>query len=272
MTDHFTRFALLIFINPYFFSMQTTVFNPAQNITCFDLENTTWENLYFSALKLGLCSSQIDLLKLQFDDVQSKRDNNIELYITKIYADKDTIILGTIIACYDLIAEFLNVNLEKLQSFTFEKYFKKPFQIVLDETDFETLEKMNQHNAYSIAYQWDYLNVQVNNSALTPSSLEHQLNTTLHFSETINSAYRQHLKLINVFYKNRVPIAFYFQDAASKVHLAWSSKFIEAIVNISPSNHQKINKEEILNVLLDCIYLNGIESLSESQKRFLKEY
>jgi hypothetical protein len=73
--------------------MQTTVFNPAQNITCFDLENTTWENLYFSALKLGLCSFQIDLLKLQFDDVQSKRDNNIEWYITKIYADKYTIIL-----------------------------------------------------------------------------------------------------------------------------------------------------------------------------------
>lgn len=53
---------------------------------------------------------------------------------------------------------------------------------MLDDSDFETLEKMNQHNAYSIANQWDYLNAQVNNSSLTISCLERQLNTTLHFN------------------------------------------------------------------------------------------
>ena len=253
--------------------MQTTVLNPTQNITCFDLENTTWENLYFSALKLGLCSSQIDLLKLQFDDVQLKRENNLEVYITKVYVDKDTLILGTITHCYDLIAEFLIIDLEALHVFMFEKHFKKQFQLMLEDTDFEILEKINQHNAYNLSYHWDYLNVQVNNADLLPSDLEHQLNTTLHFSETINSIDLHHLKLFNVFYKNRVPVAFYFKSTAtSKVYLAWSSKFIEAIVNVRPMNHQKINKEEILNALLECIFINGIESLSESQKQFLKEY
>lgn len=63
--------------------MQTTVFNATQNITCFDLENTTWENLYFSALKLGLCSSQIDLLKLQFDDVQLKKTTTLNCILIK---------------------------------------------------------------------------------------------------------------------------------------------------------------------------------------------
>lgn len=253
--------------------MQTTVFNPAQNITCFDLENTTWENLYFSALKLGLCSSQIDLLKLQFDDVQLKRDNNIELYINKIYADKDTLILGTITHCYDLIAEFLVIDLEALHAFTFEKHFKKQFQIMLDDTDFEILEKINQHNAYNLTYHWDYLNVQVNNSDLLPSDLEQQLNTTLHFSETVNSTDLLHLKLINVFYKNRVPVAFYFKSTAtSKVHLAWSSKFIEAIVDIPPINHLKINKQDVLNMILDTINLYGVDHLSKSQKQFLEGY
>jgi hypothetical protein len=253
--------------------MQKTVFNPAQNITCFDLENTTWENLHLSALKLGLCSSQIDLLKLQFDDVQLKKDNNIEFYINKIYADKDTLILGTITHCYDLIAEFLVIDLETLHAFTFEKYFKKQFQIMLDDTDFEILEKINQHNVYNLSYQWDYLNVQVNNSDLLPSDLEKLLNTTLHFSETVNSTDLHHLKLINVIYKNRVPVVFYFKSTAtSKVHLAWSSKFIEAILAIQPINNEKINKEVVLNTILDAINCKGIDQLTEYQKKFLQEY
>lgn len=255
--------------------MQTTIYNPAQNITCFKLENTSWENLYYHALKIGLCESQIDLLKIQYEEVQFKRNNYVDLYINKIYIDYDFIILGTIIDCNNLIAESFHIQLEPIKPVNYLNHYQKEFSVDLTDTEFENYELLSRENnkQLNFKYQSDYLNLQILNSKLNPSDLEYQLDITLHFSEELNTSQMNNLELVNLFYKNRYPVAFYFKDTVnSKTHVAWSSKFIETIIAITPINYDKMDKEEVLNSILDIINTKDIDQLKPSQKKFLMEY
>jgi hypothetical protein len=90
--------------------MPTTTFNPSQNITCFDLENTTWENLYLHALHTGLCAMQIELLKDQFENSQMKKNTLQEVFIKRVYADGDCVFLGTTINNSSEVAPFIDFH------------------------------------------------------------------------------------------------------------------------------------------------------------------
>ena len=63
--------------------MQTTTFNPVENITCFGLENTTLENLVQHALHVGLCDMQLALLKEQFEQTQLKKTNKAAVFLRR---------------------------------------------------------------------------------------------------------------------------------------------------------------------------------------------
>jgi hypothetical protein len=99
------------------------------------------------------------------------------------------------------------------------------------------------------------------------------LGGSLHFAKEIKINKRNNLQLTNVIFKNRVPVAFYFKaEKSSKKYLAWSSQFIDSILAIQPINIDKINKEEVLNTILDAINSKGLDQLTEYQKKFLQEY
>ena len=261
--------------NQFKFLMFKINSNPIQNITCLSLENTTWENLHLHALLLGLDELQIDLLKSQFDEAQFKKAQNIEFYINKIYFDYDFIILATILPCTDLVAENLQIKLNDVPVVKHPFQTQNSYDLNLSDAVFEKLcnhvNKLNHH--FPFAYQKDYLNVVLEDVSLNPEDIENRLGGSLHFTEELKMNQKNNLQLTNVIYKNRVPVAFCFKaNNSSKKYLAWSSQFIDSILAIQPINIDKINKEEVLNTILDAINSKGIDQLTEYQKKFLQEY
>jgi hypothetical protein len=265
--------------------MQTTntTFNPTKNITCFDLENSTWDNLYYHALNIGLCAMQMEILKEQFENSQVKKSTLQQVFIKRVYADGDCIFLGTTINTPSEIAPFIDYHLdtiapinypltlgkEIIESITFQSSFN------FNEATFNVLEKVNENNNSGLlfAFQHDFINLDLSHLSLSLFDIERKLNIELTFCDELKSTVSNSLTLHHLYFKNRVPVAFGFKQNKSSIeYIAWSKEFIQSILDIHPINENAINKEETLNVVLDKINANGFEQLTDVQKEFLASF
>lgn len=263
--------------------MPTTTFNPTKNITCFDLENTTWENLYFHALYTGLCVTQIDFLKEQFEEVQLKKNSLQEVFIKRVYADGNTIFLGATISNPSEVAPFMDFHLntilpihcsptlqrEILESITLQSGFH------FSEATFYALEQVNKnHNGeLRFSFQQDFISLDLSHLSLTLFDLEQKFNVELAFCDELPSIITHSLELNHLYFKNRVPVAYGFKQRKSYIqHIAWSVEFIQSVLAIQPVNKIRIDKEKTLNIILDKISATGLEQLNEAQKNFLASF
>ena len=255
--------------------MQTTTFNPVENITCFDLENTTLENLVQHAFHVGLCDMQLALLKEQFEQTQLKKANKAAVFLRKIYADGDVIILGSTTDCIDLIAPFLEIELDSIKSVPLPQNFNYNMLFDFSTATFEALEQatIKQNPNLMFGYQHDFIHLESSNVNLKPSVIENELKTTLTFCDELSNDKLKSLHLTNLFFKKRVPVAFYFQTATSTdKYLSWNAGFLQSILDIKPINTSSVNRAVVLNTILDKINSNGIQSLTLTQKDFLAHY
>lgn len=260
--------------------MQTTTFNPTQNITCFDLENTTWENLFHHALHTGLCSMQIELLKDQFENSQMKKNALEEVFIKRVYADGDCIFLGTTINHPSEVAPFIDFHLDMIQPINYPPTFEKDILETItiqssfnfNEATFNALEKeyKNCNPRLFFAFQQDFINLDLSQLSISLFDMEHKMNIALSFCDELKPTIINSLELHQLYFKNRVPVAFGFkQNKSSKPYIAWSTAFIQSILDIPPINANCIDKEATLNIILDKINANGIAHLTDVQKEFL---
>lgn len=260
--------------------MQTTCFKPIQNIICFDLENTTWENLFHQAFQTGLCSMQIELLKDQFENSQMKKNALEEVYIKRVYADGDCIFLGTTINNLTEVTPFIDFHLDTILPVNYTPTIEN--EIVanitnqsgfnLNEVVFDSLEEVNKNLNSNLffAFQHDFINLDLSQLSITLFDIEHKMKITLSFCDELNSTIYNSLELQNLYFKNRVPVAFVFkQNNSSKPYVAWSTEFIQSILDISPISTNCINKEATLNIILEKINTNGMKHLSHAEKEFL---
>jgi len=260
--------------------MQTATSNPTQNITCFDLENTTWENLYHHALHSGLCSMQIELLKEQFENSQMKKNTLQEVFIKRVYADGDCIFLGTTINNPAEVAPFIDFHLDIIQPINYPSTLEKEIletvtiqsSFNFNEATFDVLEKINKNlNCRLVfAFQKDFINLDLSDLHMSLFEIEFKHSFDVLFCDELKLNVSNSLELQHLFFKNRVPVAFGFKEKkSSKQHIAWSKEFIQSILDINPINENSIDKEETLNIILDKIHINGMEQLTDVQKEFL---
>lgn len=260
--------------------MPTTNFNPIKNITCFDLENTTWENLYYHALHSGLCVMQIELLKDQFKDSQLKKNQRQEVFIKRVYADCNSIFLGTTINNPEEVAPFIDFHLDIIQPINYPPTLEKEIietitnqsSFDFNEATFDVLEKINNNLNCRLmfAFQKDFINLDLSDLQISLFEIEFKHSFDVLFCDELKLNVSNSLELQHLFFKNRVPVAFAFkQKKSSKQHIAWSKEFIQSILDINPINENSIDKEETLNIILDKIHINGMEQLTDVQKEFL---
>jgi hypothetical protein len=260
--------------------MPTTTFNPTQSITCFDLENTTWENLYLHALHTGLCAMQIELLKDQFENSHMKKNTLQEVFIKRVYADRDYIFLGTTINNPSEVAPFIDFHIDMIQPINYLQTLEKEILETItiqssfnfSEYVFTALEKVNANlnSRLLFSFQEDFINIDLSNLSISLFDVEHKFSFELLFCDEIKLDILNSLELHNLYFKNRVPVAFGFKQNKSSIeYIAWSKEFILSILDINPINENIINKEEALNIILDKINANGLEQLTNVQKEFL---
>lgn len=260
--------------------MQTTSFNPTKNITCFDLEITNWENLYYHAVSAGLCGFQIELLKEQFDEAHLKIKNVDKLYIDTIYTVENCIFLGTNKNGLENLAPYIEFNLEFLNKLKCPTALEKNISVSindkknlhLDDTTFGYLENESKKINPNIPLKHlnDFIILEIPKTSITANELIHHFSLKLDFCDDQENIDLNDLQLHTVYYKNRTAVAFDFIVVnTTAVYKAWSSEFIAAILKRSPINNSKLNKTETLNSILEKINTEGINVLSSAQKQFL---
>lgn len=263
--------------------MQTTTFNPTQNITCFDLENTTWDNLYFHAISAGLCGFQIELLKEQYDQAQLKIKNVEKIYIDTIYTVEDCIFLGTNKNGLENLAPYIEFNLEFLHKLKCPSTVEKQIALSINDQKnfncngsvFECLESESKKINPNIPLKHlnDFIILELPQSQYNAHDIIHEFNMKLDFCNEEENLDVSELQLQNIYYKNRTPVAFDFMMVNNlEVYKAWSIEFLDSILNLSPINTSKINKTEALNIILEKINSQGINELSLTQKEFLSAF
>ena len=120
------------------------------------------------------------------------------------------------------------------------------------------------------AFQKDFINLDLSDLQISLFEIEFKHSFDLLFSDELKLNVSNSLELQNLYFKNRVPVAFGFKEKkSSKQHIAWSKEFIQSILDINPINENIINKEETLNIILDKIHINGMKQLTDVQKEFL---
>ncbi len=260
--------------------MQITTFNPTQNITCIDLENTTWENLYFHAISAGLCGFQIELLKEQYDQAQLKIKNVEKIYIDTIYTVEDCIFLGTNKNGLKNLAPYIEFNLEFLHKLKCPSTVEKQIALSINNQKnftcngsvFECLDSESKKINPNIPLKHlnDFIILELPSLSITANELIHQFSIKLDFCDEQEDIDLNDLHLHTVYFKNRTAVAFDFIiDNTSDVYKAWSSEFIAAILKLPPINSSKLNKTKTLNIILEKINTEGINKLSSTQKEFL---
>lgn len=260
---------------------------PAQNIVCFDLLNTTWEETNASALAYGFQEFIIDFLKIRYDELHSDLRNPDSF--SKIYFEETYIV-----SCVDLsrhnevhgIVSSIDYELSEIKPISANNQdskkllesiitiFKKRGNLVLNEIANEELYKKNEliNTEPHYSFESEIINLEVKNELkLNLEDFSKKFNVKVVFEKHYLKLKTHRFKLASIYYRNQLPIAFSFHYYG-KTYIAWNEEYLQSILNIKPINLISLSKTEHLNRILDKINEVGLINLKEEEFAFLDFY
>ena len=258
---------------------------PAQNIICFDLLNSTWEETYASSLDYDYIGYIIEFIQIKYDELHS--DRRTPGSISKIYFEKNYIV-----SCVDLsqhnevigIVSSIDYELSEIKPISavnrdskklvesIVATFNKSANLALNEIVSEELlkkdELLNPEPFYT--FESEIINLEVKNELkLNLEDFSKKFNIKVVFEKQYLKLKTHRFKLASIYYRNQLPIAFSFHYYG-KTYIAWNEEYLQSILNIKPINHISLSKTEQLNRILDKINDEGLKNLLASELKFLE--
>lgn len=260
---------------------------PAQNIVCFDLLNSTWEEINASALAYGFLEFIVDFLKIRYDELHSGQRNPDSF--SKIYFEE-----SYIVSCVDLsrhdevqgIVSSIDYGLSEIKPITFCKSdskkliesiisnFYKNRNLTLNEVVSEELLKINDtlNTEPFYSFESEIINIEVKKlMLLNLEEFSKKFDVKVVFEQHYLKLKTHRFKLASIYYRNQLPIAFSFHYYGKK-YIAWNEEYLISILNIKPINLINLSKIERLNKILDKINEVGLINLEEEEITFLDFY
>ena len=260
---------------------------PAQNIVCFDLLNTTWEETYAVILANDYSNSNIEFIQIKYDELHS--DRRTPDSISKIYFEKDYIVSCVSLARHNLLQGIVysmdyelreikpilpgTLNSKKLIQCIFSK-FNKSKKLNLNKINNEKL--LNINNDFKTepfySFESEIINLEVKDELkLNLEEFSKIFNIKVVFEKHSLKLKTQRFRLVSIYYRNQLPIAFLFKYYG-KTYIGWNEKYLLSILNIKPINLISLSNGEQLNRVLDKISVFGLTSLSDSEIKFLQSF
>ena len=261
--------------------------SPTQNIVCFDLLNSSWEEIYANVITLDFLDFSIDFLKIKYDELHS--ENRTAESISKVYFEGFYLVSLVSLMHHDAvngIVNCINYDLNEIKPITiFNPNSNKTVESIIDsfysnrnltlsEMHYEILLQINKDfKAKTLfSFEREIVNLELDNTnKFTVELLFSEFNISVLFEEYSSKLKINRFKLSNIFYRNQLPIAFLFKYYG-KSYLAWNKEYLKTILNIKPINLIPLSKTEQLNRILDKINEAGLENLEISEKNFLDAF
>lgn len=261
--------------------------SPTQNIVCFDLLNTTWEQTIADALAYGFLEYIIDFLKIRYDELHSDQRNPDSF--SKIYFEG-----SYIVSCVDLsrhdeihgIVSSIDYELKRIKPVAANNLdskkllesivatFNKSGDLSLNKNVNEELLKKNKCINPEPIYPFEneIINIEVKNiMKLNFEEFSKKCNIKVVFEEHYLKLKTNRFKLASIYYRSQLPIAFSF-EYYGKNYIAWNEEYLKSILNIKPINLVYLSKTEQLNNILDKINQVGLDNLIASELKFLDTF
>jgi hypothetical protein len=260
---------------------------PAQNIVCFDLLNSTWEETYAGALACGFFGFIIDFLKIKYDELHSDQRNQDSS--SKIYFEESYIVSCVDLSRHDEVHGIIssidyelsqikpisaaNMDSKKLMESIVATFYKSE-NLALNEIVNDELLTRNQgiNTEPFYPFESEIINLEVKNEMnLNLEEFSKKFNIKVIFEKHYLKLKTHRFKLASIYYRNQLPIAFSFQYYG-KTYIAWNEDYLNSILNIKPINLISLSKTEQLNTILDRINKVGLEKLHISEMEFLETF
>ena len=260
---------------------------PAQNIICFDLLNSTWEETYASILSLNLNDINIEFLQIKHDELHSDRRTSDS--VSKIYFENNYIVSCVSLArhddfqaiCYSMDYELselkpissVDLNSRKIIKSSISN-FNKNNNLILNKINYHNLLNSNDfsNSTHIYSFENEIINIEVKDVIrLNFEEFSKKFNTKVIFEKKNLKLKSQSFILASIYYRNQLPIAFSFHHYG-KTYIAWNEDYLLSISNIKPINIILLSNTEQLNRILDKINEFGLDNLSDSEIKFLDSF
>lgn len=260
---------------------------PTQNIVCFDLLNSTWEETYASILFLNIDKINIEFLDIKYCELHS--DLRTPDSISKIYFENNYIVAcvsfenhnGIQGLCYSMDYELAEHNPILFDSVSSKKIIKSVVSdfslnsnLILSKINYDNLISINDFLNSSSMYSFEKEIIIVEVKDVIQINLEEfskKFNTKVIFEKKNLKLNSQRFLLHSIYYRNQLPIAFCFQQNG-KTYTAWNEEYLMSIYNIKPCNIILLSRKEELDRILDKISEFGLNNLSDSENNFLDSF
>ena len=260
---------------------------PAQNIVCFDLLNSTWEETYACILFLNIDNINIEFLDIKYCELHS--DLRTPDSISKIYFENNYIVACVSFEnhndiqgiCYSMdyeLTELKPISVDSMNSKKIIKSVVSDFTINsnlnLSQINYDNLLSINDFLNSFIMYSFEkeIINIEVKDVIqINLEEFSKKFNTKVIFEKKNLKLNSQRFLLHSIYYRNQLPIAFTFLKNG-KTFTAWNEEYLLSIFNIKPCNIILLSRKEELDRILDKISEFGLNNLSDSENKFLDSF
>jgi hypothetical protein len=260
---------------------------PAQNIVCFDLLNSSWDEINYNAIVYAFPDFAIEYIKVKYDELHSELRSPDS--ISKIYFEGSYIVscvdlsrhneIHGIVSCIDYeLSEIKTISSNDLE---YKKLvesivcsFTNNGNLALNEIVNEELLNAKAEKSKESFYPFEneMFNLEVKKEMnINLEDFSKKFNINVVFEKHYLKLKTHRFKLASIYYRNQLPIAFCFQYYG-KSYIAWNEEYLISILNIKPITCIRLSKTEQLNLILDRINEVGLKNLSKQEMIFLNSY
>ncbi|RAR73801.1 hypothetical protein [Flavobacterium aciduliphilum] len=260
--------------------MVSTYSSAVSSVICIDLLNLSpieFKNLCITSSVVNRFEPYLSVLyKKLHDDVNDEENSHL------IYIDNDFLIgskrhqqshekfqLGGFENLQEnytpIIDNSLFAVIEK------ELYKNKSLKLDADLFDLNHQAILNKENKRLFSFSLVNAFLKVTGPlAISPTTIANRYHTPIYFFDTLEN--KDTLVLQTIYYKDLLPIVFVFINDDGQEFLGWNERYLVFLDRVKPINERLIDAEDILNSILDKIYLKGLETLKQEELSFLDQY
>lgn len=253
-----------------------------KNVICIDLLNSSKEEIQNYCIIHSIAEITTAYLMFRFEQLHDNVTNEEEPHL--IYLENNYIIgssrhgksLNTFqLGGQEVLPELNSTVVDKALFAQIEQELLVKKSLVLTpflESLFRSAFK-NPIQKHSYESQFFDTTIEINNGlAINCTELQNTFLVEPYFFKDEASFDYTAIRLSKIGYKNSCPLFFVFLAENNQSYCAWNLNYLKALSKVKPVGYLSVDKNTVLNIILDKINAEGLSSLYKEELQFLDTF